>query len=45
VYTALAERTGAELVRFESSTHFPTSEEPERFNALLCDVWGVATPR
>lgn len=45
VYRDLAERTEAELVCFESSTHFPSSEEPERFNALLCDVWGVATAR
>ena len=42
VCTALADRTGAELVRFESSTHFPNTEEPERFNALLRDVWGIS---
>lgn len=35
----LARRPGAGVEVFENSTHFAPSEEPERFNALLRDVW------
>lgn len=32
-------RLGGEVVVFEHSTHFAPSEEPDRFNQLLRDVW------
>jgi pimeloyl-ACP methyl ester carboxylesterase len=38
---ALAQRIGGELVRFDGSTHVAPVEEPERFNELLRQVWGV----
>ena len=35
----LTDRIGAEVTVFEHSTHFAPSEEPDRFNALLREVW------
>jgi pimeloyl-ACP methyl ester carboxylesterase len=41
----LSRRVGAEVVVFERSTHFPPSEEPERFNRLLRATWAAAAGR
>jgi pimeloyl-ACP methyl ester carboxylesterase len=35
----ITRRIGARAVVFERSTHFPPSEEPERFNRLLRATW------
>lgn len=42
VARAMAERLGARLAVFEGSTHFPPSEEPAAFNALLRETWAAA---
>lgn len=38
----IAERIGATVAVFEGSSHNPQLQEPERFNALLREVWSAA---
>ncbi len=38
-HRALAQRINADVVTFSRSTHNPMVEEPDRFNALLRDIW------
>jgi len=35
----VAQRCGARIVEFDRSTHSPQLTEPDRFNALLREVW------